>query len=713
MEDDTERQGGSPNYWLVPGVGTGYAVAPHIMANGETKLLQIITDSNLNTTAPKVRIVGTTKDDDGTDGATNSTVERYESIWKGFRSFCFLVGDYGSAMLPSRDVCPANPFPVDRLTAEMYLDFRCKKQMPLRHPTTHEPVLDVDKVPIITIGDWGGESSVGLFRSAISKLHKHYETTKGEYAEPCNECKKIPIERICSGEGCRDHPGRPHYWRRGNPMLDAKFSEKVKKTETYVVNNNIARHTFAFLPGQLRSIRDFLLSTNDLFNLMLWTIIITGVKLFQRIDEVIVMEVDHFKTEYFVVKVDSVEGLVVEINGKREKTPLQFAMWHDKECPEFSAPVAILIWIAASGIQSGPLFPTKDELKTRKPSYTTQISYSTCLTCIKNLCTGVLKLKIVGRDDPRIFGTHILRKTAFLFAYWGIVSSTGNETVSKFDEAAILLSARHSDISSTATYLGDSSTLKALLDRISPNDPRHHVGKWESIHISTLDTFASINIESSKYTKALPELANWYVFTILNVNPSDSQVSFMHIHRLACAYTPNLTYEEKVKDILSKKLSPNELAEVLNLVNLGTNERVRAAMHTLAPAPTGNDSNSSKIVVQPFPIDIPNKKRKQNMENSVVCERDYQSEVKKNPSKAAKVKICVDCNDEVKQQISQGKILVDPLRSFSYRAAKVAQCVKECHGGSIDSFVAANPRFAVSKFGTCSNNKKHTGSFDS
>ena len=86
--------------------------------------------------------------------------------------------------------------------------------------------------------------------------------------------------------------------------------------EEYCENHYEARSTYAFLPGQLRDIRDYLLASNDIHKLMLWTMIIVGVKLFLRIDEVIAMKVDDFKTDYFVVTTDNVEGLCVQIKGK-------------------------------------------------------------------------------------------------------------------------------------------------------------------------------------------------------------------------------------------------------------------------------------------------------------------------------------------------------------------------------------------------------------
>ena len=72
--------------------------------------------------------------------------------------------------------------------------------------------------------------------------------------------------------------------------------------------------------------------------------------------------------------------------------------------------------------------------------------------------------------------------------------------------------------------------------------------------------------------------ASWFVHDILGINKS-KHVSFAQIHRTACAYTPDLRHEQKMKTILESKLSPQELAEVLALYKQGTNERIRAAMN--------------------------------------------------------------------------------------------------------------------------------------
>jgi hypothetical protein len=37
--------------------------------------------------------------------------------------------------------------------------------------------------------------------------------------------------------------------------------------------------------------------------------------------------------------------------------------------------------------------------------------------------------------------------------------------------------------------------------------------------------------------------------------------------------------------------------------------------------------------------------------------------------------------------VREGKELVDPLKSWAYRAGKVAECVAQCHGGDVGKFL--------------------------
>jgi hypothetical protein len=268
--------------------------------------------------------------------------------------------------------------------------------------------------------------------------------------------------------------------------------------------------------------------------------IITGVKLFLRVEEVVEMKIEDFVERYFVVTENNVEGLCVLLDGKREKKETPFAIWDDKDCPEFSAVKAIMLWLSFSGICSGYIFPDRDELNRRSTSPTQHYTYSSMLDTMKFLCERVLG---VDTDSPEmkhlIIGTHILRRTAFLLAYWGFLVNghcKTNKTLFEMDEGSILLSARHQHIDCMTNYLADSGTL----DRIDPNNPHHRVGLWQPIHMKTLHQFAALNIKSTQYIKSLPDLSAWYCFQIIHL-PANLNITVIQAHGIAFLHTGLVT----------------------------------------------------------------------------------------------------------------------------------------------------------------------------
>jgi hypothetical protein len=712
-----------------------YKKAFNIISNGArqagiNKLIARMSELELNTSAPKRVITGRTKDGVvGSDKSKSESIMRYEDVWKAFVDFCFLIEDYESAMLPSRALCPDNPIPVKLRTAVLYMQYRVNQEgTPLKDLKTGELIHDFENKVVYSVGNWRSQSTVGIFRSAMSKIHSHYETTKGPYIEACPECGKLSKEAVCKGEGCIQHPGDPHYWRRGNVTKDEEFKKSVQDWQDYAEHNYEQRSSAQLLPGEVRDIRIHLLSYNDLYHLMLWTIIIVGIKMFLRVEEVLELTIEQFVEEYFQVSEDAVQGLCSKIKGKRDPGWLHFMIWNDIDCPEFSACNAILIWVRLSGIKSGQLFPPKEELDLVKTMGHTDshLSYECFLGVMKNLLIVVLK-----RDESnmgkQIIGTHLLRKTAFLFAKWGFsMHFTKNTDITKelpvMEVASILLSARHKSSESTATYLDDCGTLEAHVLRDPVNRERHRVGKWEPIHMSALPSFASLLLESRKHQKPLPALAHWYIDKICGGPSNTDQFSIARVHEKATGYKPAFFLEEELKARLFEKLSAVEAEQMWQMITKHTESRVRAAQ-CLLPATKGgtnNDTINNKRVIDVGECEVVehnnNKRHKLDTTNSehevVVCfvTRDFRDEFAKTHDKSKKVQVYIDAVTEVQDQVRHGKALIDPLKSWSYRAGRVAACVAECYKSNIDDFLAAHPR-GLSKF-KCPNECKHEPTFD-
>ena len=513
------------------------------------------------------------------------------------------------------------------------------------------------------------------------------------------------------GEGCRIHPGKPQYWPRGNVTRDADFKTEVAKWDTYIGAHYESKSAIILLPGELRDIRTHLLSHNDSYHLMLWTIIIVGVKLFLRCEEAIELTVEQFVMEYFQVDADAVVGLCAKIKGKRDAKWGHFMLWHDSECPEFSASSAVLVWLHVSGIKSGRLFPKREDLDLRRSHNDEHLQYPSFLAHLKHLLHTVAG-RDVNKMSTDITGTHVLRKTGFLLAYWGLDRKSDGKTLFEMDEASILLSARHQNIASTGTYLSDSGTLKGLVDREREDKDRHKVGKWESTHMEHLNMYASIRVNSAKYRKPLPELADWYVGQVLGCSSITATLTIAQIHARVVDYTPDLSEEEELKAFLFRELSESKAELGMKLYEKSSAKRARAAQCSDASLIA---TSSERLIVNKSTFDPANnnsnKKCRHDPNDTVEFARDYKSEFASARAASAKVRIYVDTCADVRAQVKEGKILCEPGKSFAYRACRVVSCLESCFAGNIDEFLADNSG-PLSKFKTCSKNVHHKPTFD-
>jgi hypothetical protein len=441
-------------------------------------------------------------------------------------------------------------------------------------------------------------------------------------------------------------------------------------------------------------------------------------KLFQRVDEVLSMKYEDFLEDYFVVKEHDIESLCAKIKGKTDVTSKHFAIWDDKECPEFSGARTILVWLCLSGIKGGYIFPSLAQLDEKVEVPTECYCYKSFLEDIKSLCVNVLNKDMQSQSMRNvILGTHMLKKTAMLFAFWGHYNRPEwRGKLDPMDEASILLDARHKDISSTMTYLGDAGTLKALVERVDPNNVRHRVGPYQPIYIKTLDNFASLNKcernpgGHKQNQMNLHELANWYVYIILNFQDSANlkRFSIAQIFNLATDYTPDLTLEAKVEETLKKELNPGLFKWVWEAINKASDERVKSVMNHIATRtsppclgqPKETESQSAVPVSPVSPVSP----------DQVELSREYQKEVNRATTKAEKISLLLGAVTECKNQVRKGKVL-GGLKRWAYRAGKVVCCVTECHGGNIVSFLDSTPNFTMKAF-TCSHGKVHKATFD-
>lgn len=334
-----------------------------------------------------------------------------------------------------------------------------------------------------------------------------------------------------------------------------------------------------------------------------------------------------------------------------------------------------------------------------------------------------------------IIGTHILKKTAHLFAFWGFNRQAGEQfrRLTALDEANVQHSARHTKKSrQTTTYLGDSGVLFELCKTLHKNDPRHMVGTFRGIRIEVHPQFEVLNRECARHSRPITELAHWFIHDQLGISPELlPRYSVLELWKKAIGFVPNRYNAQEYEEILFANMPLHMARKAILSINRVAASRVEteihrySQLHTIpgrvrphgpsASALTADSSLSPADAASPDSItatssDQPaSKRRKHNPEDVVDCRTNWKEKASERKlPKLELVTICCGAIDEIVSQKDSGKTLVDPLKTWANRASKVVACVKGCHANSKEAFVHDNPTFTISKFGTCSKGVKHS-----
>src|SRR5210317_131601 len=164
--------------------------------------------------------------------------------------------------------------------------------------------------------------------------------------------------------------------------------------------------------------RNYLFTRSEPKFLMYWCIIILGVRLFLRIEEILKIQIESFQQHFCVVRGKKILSLCICIKGKTDRDDKFFQIYDDMECPEFGAVRPLLLFIAATGRKGGYVFPKLTQIFDETP--TDRYEYENALNDIRYLYHVILG-KTTKPMKGRVLkiGTHCFRKTAYLIAYWG------------------------------------------------------------------------------------------------------------------------------------------------------------------------------------------------------------------------------------------------------------------------------------------------------
>ena len=220
--------------------------------------------------------------------------------------------------------------------------------------------------------------------------------------------------------GCILHTNNALLRSQGNVVNDSDVILHTKKCiedkSDYKTKGNVA-----LTPANLRALRVHLLATGDLEDLQTYTMIICGSRLFLRAQELLSIQLVHFQKDLQQINpVDGVRAITVRVKGKNDSAPVTLILYQDEEYPELCPVRHLLAYIKLAReihpkfFESGFLFPNVDD-----ENICGHVYYADFLCIIKHLVRDVLK----RTSSTIIFGTHILRKTGYLLAIFGLLNA--------------------------------------------------------------------------------------------------------------------------------------------------------------------------------------------------------------------------------------------------------------------------------------------------
>jgi hypothetical protein len=242
---------------------------------------------------------------------------------------------------------------------------------------------------------------------------------------------------------CVTHANNPLLRTKGNVLFNPATKNIYESWLKYKDKLHVVQGCGQLYPSEVRKIREHLLIRGDPVSLQMWVMVLLGIRMFLRSDELISLTVEDFIDSHYpkgkqfstpangmgaltrcqVVQPDSVCSLAGEAQGKRDDQPVRLALLVDEKFPEF-CPVRHLLWyLKVFNIKTGYLFPPAGLLidsyqSDSTLSATKHITYDSFRSTLKHLVGNICQ-----RDTSQfLVGTHTLRKTAYLFAVWGCMT---------------------------------------------------------------------------------------------------------------------------------------------------------------------------------------------------------------------------------------------------------------------------------------------------
>ena len=208
----------------IHGKKSAVKVSPQAVDLARVKIRKILLDDTYGwrfgtTENPTPQLVPNPKRPGGKDKSYDQNIGRIEDLLR----FCYLVGDYESAVLLDRSnpKCPKNPLPLRPMTLMSYLDYKCGflgETLVYNGKDVTDPGTNA---PVYCTGVWKCHTNIdrtgSVLRNALGNLH---ESLQGPYFCTCPECLRIhqsvPDRAPGTYGSCQEHANAPLLVTRGD-----------------------------------------------------------------------------------------------------------------------------------------------------------------------------------------------------------------------------------------------------------------------------------------------------------------------------------------------------------------------------------------------------------------------------------------------------------------------------------------------------------------
>ena len=330
-------------------------------------------------------------------GRDRGSMQKYQQYWRELGRFAVKIGDYRTAAICSDAHRPTEPMSADPETVTMWFCYKAQAEgTPVLQPRKTVTAKWKDGTDILAVGQWKASVNIVKAQTAIRTLHHNFTFCRGKYIPKCQRCVAANttngvLDSSQTGQNwksCDRHSGRAALHPEGNVMDDEHLSSKFKSLMKILKNDHTVKGNVQLLPSHVRKLRAFLLSQSGpgaAHSQQNYVMLLLGIKLFLRADELLSLKFENFTTNCFAVETnpERIDRLVLWVKGKSDTDKVWLSLYRDDENPEFCPIRHLLAYVRCMKLTGGYLFPAWEFLKphlandgSREGSFDQHVTYA-------------------------------------------------------------------------------------------------------------------------------------------------------------------------------------------------------------------------------------------------------------------------------------------------------------------------------------------------